>query len=106
MTIDGPDAPWNAVDPPEKEVNVTICISLQKTFTLTVNDYDDEDLNKEEIKKAVNDCIVLPQNLALFTERMFKEDLDLKAAKMPRYLKEAIDDCKDWDVYDYEIIPD
>lgn len=116
MTVDGPDAPWNQVDLPEREIEVTISVTLSKTVKVMVDDYEvEEDADEDgrylsynyddrDLHKAVEDQVVLPQNLAEYTERMFNHDLNLKAAGMPRYLKEAIADCKDWSVDDYEVI--
>lgn len=105
---DNYNAPWNQVDLPDKEIEVTISVTLVKTVSVKVNDYrTEEDADEDgrylaydysgcDLYKAVEDQVVLPQNLAEFTERMFNHDLDLKAAGMPKYLKGAIEDCKDW----------
>ena len=111
-----PNAPWNQVDIPDKEIEVTVSVTLSKTVKVNVNDYKidgglDEDgpyyeydYSNCDLHKAVEEQVVLPQNLAEYTERMFNHDLNLKAAGMPRYLKDAIKDCKDWCVDDYEVI--
>lgn len=111
-----PRAPYNQVDLPEKEIEVTISVTLSKTVKVMVNDYEVEedadeggrylsyDFSGCNLNKAVEDQVVLPQNLAEFTERMFNHDLKLKAAGMPRYLKEAIEDCKGWTVDEMEVI--
>lgn len=111
-----PRAPYNQVDLPEKEIEVTISVTLSKTVKVMVNDYEvEEDADEDgrylsydfsgcNLNKAVEDQVVLPQNLAEFTERMFNHDLKLKAAGMPRYLKEAIEDCKGWTVDEMEVI--
>lgn len=111
-----PRAPYNQVDLPEKEIEVTISVTLSKTVKVMVNDYEvEEDADEDgrylsydfsgcNLNKAVEDQVVLPQNLAEFTERMFNHDLKLKAAGMPRYLKGAIEDCKDWSVDEMEVI--
>lgn len=110
-----PNAPYNQPSDQEpKEIEVTISVTLSKVVTVMVDDYEVEtddygrvvnyDFYNCYLESAVEEQIVLPQNLAEFTERMFKEDLDLKAAKMPRYLKEAIKDCKGWNVDDFEVI--
>lgn len=119
MTVDCSDAPWNQEEVPEKEINVTVSVTLSKTVKVTISDYIiDEGLDEDgeysrdidysecDLHKAVEEQIVLPQNLALFTERMFNHDLNLKAAGMPLYLKDAISDCKDWNVDDIECIVD
>lgn len=111
-----PRAPYNQVDLPEKEIEVTISVTLSKTVKVMVNDYEvEEDADEDgrylsydfsgcNLNKAVEDQVVLPQNLAEFTERMFNHDLKLKAAGMPRYLKEAIADCKGWTVDEMEVV--
>lgn len=110
------NAPYNQVDLPEKEIEVTISVTLSKTVKIMVDDYSvEEDADEDgrylsydysgcDLYKAVEDQVVLPQNLAEFTERMFDHDLALKKAKMPMYLKDAIEDCKRWCVDDFEII--
>lgn len=111
-----PNAPWNKIDLPEKEIEVTISVTLSKTLKVMVNDYEvredaDEDgrylsydFSECDLNKAVEDQVVLPQNLAEFTERMFNQDLNLKAAGIPKYLKNAVVDCKDWCVDDIKIV--
>lgn len=111
-----PRAPYNQVDLPEREIEVTISVTLSKTVKVMVDDYTVEESADEDgryvsynfsecdLNKAVEEQVVLPQNLAEFTERMFNHDLNLRAAGMPKYLKEGIKDCKDWCVDDYEII--
>lgn len=114
-TENDPKAPWNETSE-EQEIEVTVSVTLSKTVKVRVNDYTtEEDYNDSgkylsynfsscNLHKAVEDQITLPQDLALFTERMFDYDLNLKAAGMPLALKESIADCKDWSVDDYEVI--
>lgn len=109
-------APYNQVDLPGKEIEVTISVTLSKTVKIVVDDYEVEDdwdedgryvsynFSNCDLYKAVENQIVLPQNIAEFTERMFNHDLDLKAAGMSKYLKDAIEDCKDWVVDEMEVI--
>lgn len=111
-----PNAPYNQVDYPEREIEVTISVTLSKTVKVMVDDYQvEEDTDEDgrylsydysecDLHKAVEDQITLPQDLAVFTERMFDHDLNLKAAGMPKYLKGAIEDCKDWSVDEMEVI--
>lgn len=111
-----PRAPYNQVGLPEREIEVTISVTLSKTVKVMVDDYTvEEDADEDgrytsynfsecDLNKAVEEQVVLPQNLAEFTERMFNHDLKLKAAGMPRYLKEAIEDCKGWTVDEMEVI--
>ena len=115
-TVDGPDAPWCQEDLPEREIEVTVSVTLSKTVKVLVNDYNVEedadedgrylsyDFSECDLNKAVEEQVVLPQNLAEFTERMFNHDLNLKAAGMPKYLKDAVEDCKGWTVDEMEVI--
>lgn len=113
---DTSSAPWNQVEYPEKEIEVTVSITLSKTLKIDVDDYEvyeeeDEDGHYEVVNfdncdliKAVREQYTLPNELASFTTEMFNQDLNLKAVGMPRYLKNAIIDCKDWNVDEFEII--
>lgn len=115
---DTPRAPWNQTELPEQEVEVTISVTLSKTVKVVVKDYELEesadedgcclsyDFSNCDFYKIVDEQVCLPQELAVFTERMFEHDLNLKAAKMPKYLKDAIKDCKDWSIDEIEIIPE
>lgn len=110
-----PNAPYNQPsDPDPVAIEVTVSVTLSKVVTVEVDDYGvevddydrvvDYDFSDCDLYKAVEEQITLPQNLAEYTERMFKEDLDLKAAKMPRFLKDAIEDGKGWCVDDFEVV--
>ncbi len=93
---DTPDAPWNQKDNSEKEIEVTVSITLSKTLKIRVNDYQIIDSGKDEdgeyfedidysccdLKKAVKEQILLPQ---------------LQETK-------AWKDLKDWNVDDFEVI--
>ena len=75
-----PKAPYNEQIIPDKEIEVTISVTLSKTVKITVNDYtiDEEgycDFSECDLHKAVKEQIKLPQQL-----------------------------CKDWEVDEFEII--
>lgn len=111
-----PNAPYNEVELPDKEIEVTVSVTLSKTVKVKVNDYTvdegvdedgyyrDYDFSDCDLRKAVEDQVTLPQDLAMFVERMFNQDLNLKAAGMPKYLRDSLEDCKDWNVDDYEVV--
>jgi hypothetical protein len=111
-----PDAPYNEKENPEEEIEVTISMTISKTVKVLVTDYttsieDDgeykykvKDFDDCDLYKAVEDQVTLPTNLAGFVDEMFKVDLDLKAAKMPICLQSAVEDCKGWNVDDFEVI--
>lgn len=90
---DTPDAPWNQVENPEKEVEVTISITLSKTVKIKVRDYKILDSGKDEdglyfedidysncnLKGAVEEQLFLPQDAGdLMTECHIEEGYDLQ----------------------------
>lgn len=92
---------------PEKEIEVTICLSLSKTVPIKVTDYKvidkgiDEDGNPYEeldfsdcdLQKAVNEQIYLPQEAGSLMEKSHDEAL-----------KNIADDFSGWDIDDYEVV--
>ena len=75
-----PKAPYNEEIIPDKEIEVTISVTLSKTVKITVNDYtiDEEgycDFSECDLHKAVKEQIKLPQQL-----------------------------CEDWEIDEFEII--
>ena len=76
MGADTKDAPWNQVDNPEREIEVTVSVTLSKTVKVRVSDYKITDSGKDEdgecfkdidysdcdLKGAVEEQIVLPQS--------------------------------------------
>ena len=98
----------------EREVEVTVSITMSKTFTISTTNYTSdcgvdedgyyEDVYYEDLKSDVENSIVLPHNLHSIVNTAFKEDLDLKAAKMPKFLKDALKDCSNWNIDEFEVI--
>ena len=61
-----PNAPWNQEDIPEREVEVTVSVTLSKTLKIKVSDYtvDSEgnvDYSDCNLREAVENQIILPQ---------------------------------------------
>ena len=102
------NAPWNQVDSPEKEIEVTVSVTLSKTVRISVSDYEITDSGKDEdgeyfenidysncdLKEAVEEQIVLPQKA-----------WDYIAPKSRREVN-AIFDLKGWNVDDFEVLLD
>ena len=79
---DDPNAPWNQVDNPEREIDVTVSVTLSKTVKIKVSDYEITDSGKDEdgeyfedidcsncdLKSAVEEQIVLPQNAHMYVK--------------------------------------
>ena len=62
---DNPDAPWNEVELPAIDTEVTVSITISKTIKVPVVDYtlDEEgniDFSECDLKKAVEENIRLP----------------------------------------------
>lgn len=106
------------VEDNSRDIWVTVTLTLSKSFKINVKGYEVyRDESEDGVKTAydysncnLNDFIdrqiTMPQDLAKFTETMFKEDLDLKAAGMPLYLSKAIDDCSNWYIDDIKVEPE
>ena len=100
-----PNAPWNQKELPEKEIEVTISITLSKTVKIKVSDYtvysieadngkcfDDIDYSDCNLKKAVKDQIILPQNAYNYITPKSNEEV------------QAISNLKKWNVDEMEVI--
>ena len=91
MGADTKDAPWNQVDNPEREIDVTVSVTLSKTVKIKVSDYEITDSGKDEdgeyfedidysncdLKSAVEEQIVLPQTAHIYVEGNPKVHEDL-----------------------------
>lgn len=86
-----PNAPWNQVDNPEREIEVTVSVTLSKTVKVRVSDYKITDFGKDEdgecfkdidysdcdLKGAVEEQIVLPQSAYMYVKNNPKVHEDL-----------------------------
>ena len=104
MGADTKDAPWNQVDNPEREIEVTVSVTLSKTVKIKVSDYEITDSGKDEdgeyfedidcsncdLKSAVEEQIILPQNAHMYVKSNPKVHEDLS----------------NWCVDDFEVILD
>ena len=86
-----PNAPWNQVDNPEREIEVTVSVTLSKTVKIKVSDYEITDSGKDEdgeyfedidyskcdLKGAVEEQIVLPQSAHMYVKSNPKVHEDL-----------------------------
>ena len=104
MGSDTKDAPWNQVDNPKREIDVTVSVTLSKTVKIKVSDYEITDSGKDEdgeyfedidcsncdLKSAVEEQIVLPQTAHMYVKSNPKVHEDLS----------------NWCVDDFEVILD
>ena len=96
-----PNAPWNQVDNPEREIEVTVSVTLSKTVKIKVSDYEITDSGKDEdgeyfedidysncdLKGAVEEQIALPQNAYIYVKSK----------------PEVHEDLSNWCVDDFEV---
>lgn len=106
MGADTKDAPWNQVDNPEREIEVTVSVTLSKTVKIKVSDYEITDSGKDEdgeyfedidyskcdLKRAVEEQITLPQDAYKYVKGEFNND--------------QRNDLEGWDVDDFEVVLD
>ena len=88
---DEPNAPWNQADNPEREIEVTVSITLSKTVKVKVSDYEITDSGKDEdgeyfedidysncnLKDAVKEQVILPQSAHMYVKGNSKVQEDL-----------------------------
>lgn len=86
-----PGAPYNEVETPEREIEVTVSVTLSKTVKIKVSDYQITDSGKDEdgeyfedidysdcdLKGAVEEQIVLPQSAHIYVKNNPKVHEDL-----------------------------
>ena len=85
-----PNAPWNQVNNPEREIEVTVSVTLSKTVKIKVSDYEittgrdedgeyfeDIDYSNCDLKGAVEEQIVLPQSAHTYVKGNPKVHEDL-----------------------------
>lgn len=91
MGADTKDAPWNQADNPEREIEVTVSVTISKTVKIKVSDYEITDSGKDEdgeyfedidysncdLKGAVEEQIVLPQSAHMYVKGNSKVQEDL-----------------------------
>lgn len=101
LGADNPDAPWNQEENPEREIEVTVSVTLSKTIKVKVSDYDIINSGKDEdgeyfeevdysncdLKSAVEEQIALPQNAYIYVKSK----------------PEVHEDLSNWCVDDFEV---
>lgn len=106
------NAPWNQEDNHEKEIEVTVSVTLSKSIKIKVNDYEIIDSGKDEdgdyfekidysncnLKEAVEGQYVLPQNA---WQHLISCDFQAGFKSCPE-----VNMLKDWNVDDFEVVLD
>lgn len=87
-------APWNQSDPPKQTIEVTVSVTLSKTLEVEVDDTE-EWREYTDLREAANIQHYLPQDIDNILERVSKGET---------VTKQQINDLKDWNVDDFEVI--
>lgn len=95
-----PNAPWNQEDNPEKEVEVTVSITLSKTVKIKVSDYTILDADKDENGEYFEDISYSDCDLRSEVERQII--LPQNAYKLQLIKTKAREDLEGWNVDDFE----
>lgn len=82
-------APWNQEDNPEREIEVTVSVTLSKTIKVKVSDYEVTNSGKDEDGN--------------YFEEVDYSNCDLKEAVINQELLPQ-DKCPDWEVDDFEAV--
>lgn len=107
-----PNAPYNQVDPPEQDFEITIIQTLSKTLSVSTDQYDcihdkDEEgeyINYDTSNTCWEDVYEEDHHTPLQLIELFKRMLELKE-EIPESLRQhLIEECSEWNEDDYEII--
>jgi hypothetical protein len=121
-------APWNQVDVPEKEFEVTCSQTLSKTTSIWTNDYipgasgvdyepddeggycaigwqDPDDTSETDWRQAYNDVAMTPLDIINACETLAKHLLEQGTTSIGHLrMKELIKECEGWNDDDYEVV--
>lgn len=100
MGADIEDAPWNQEDTQEKEVEVTVSITLSKTVKIKVSDYTILDADKDENGEYFEDIDYSDCDLRSEVERQVI--LPQNAYELQLIETKARKDLEGWNVDDFE----
>lgn len=99
-----PRAPYNEGETPEKEIEVTVSVTLSKTVKIKVSDYEIIDSGKDEDGEYFRDIDYSNCDL----QNAVKEQITLPQNAYKRIVKKGklYEDLKGWNVDDFEVIID
>lgn len=108
------NAPWNEVEVPERDFEIDVEFVMRKSVTVTTNNYvpsypdeegyvepaDTSDTNWEDVYNESGHYTV--PELLQELENYIKEDLERYKGNRTkeRQLKEMLEDCQGWELYD------
>lgn len=87
-------APWNQEDPPTKTIEVTVSVTLSKTIEVEVDDTENWQ-DYTDLSEVATRQHYLPQDIGNILKRV---------SKGKAVTKQQINDLKDWNVDDFEVI--
>jgi len=106
---DTPDAPWNQVEPPETDFEVTVSNVLEKICTITTDDvyYDDGDwllCEDADVQKAYDYAYAsIPEMLGELVKYVDAELETCKDRKRRQELRRIKDSASDWEIVEERI---
>lgn len=98
-----PRAPWNQEEPEPKTVDVTVSITLSKTFTIKISDYKVIDSGKDEDNEYFEDIDCTTADLKQYVKNQVylpNEAVGYIDKNYPRVKR----DLDNWNVDDFEVI--
>lgn len=107
------NAPYNQTEQEDKEIEVTVSLTISKTLKVKVNDYtieestdkdgtvfSDIDYSTCNLKEAVEEQILLPNEVAAATKAAIIVN-DWKPVKL---FKQGLEEADNWIIDDFEVI--
>lgn len=112
-----PNAPYNQVDTPEKEFDVSISQSLSKATTITTRDYilqvdEDEgyecaDTSNTNWVKAYEDTAMTPIDIICACSKLAQHLLNTGVTYLDGlYLRKVVEECNGWCADETDVEPD
>ena len=102
LGTDTPNAPWNQEEQPNREIEVTVSVTLSKTVKINVDDYTVEedgsiDYSSCDLNKAVIEQITLPKDVY---NKLFNVVCNSESTEAMK----ALCDLNGWSLDDFEVI--
>lgn len=107
------NAPYNQIEQEDKEIEVTVSLTISKTLKVKVNDYtieestdkdgtvfSDIDYSTCNLKEAVEEQILLPNEVAA----AMKAAIIVKDWKPTKLFKKKLEEADNWIIDDFEVI--
>lgn len=98
-----PNAPYNQVEPPEREYKVSATYCIRRTDELWSSKYD-EDENLCDPQREWESVYMTPLELFRHCRELAERMLEMRDEKYPEYvLRKIIEECDGWEIVEREI---